>query len=113
MKVGSAKWFAAQTFDRKRVKSTVVESGKTKSNPVVVVTNKGTPESEPCALRGEPLPPQEATRLGLGTVRRYYPCAAGQTRNAANVAGVVCSCKGCGPACPEYRPKENGDEDEQ
>lgn len=112
MKVGSAKWFAAQTFDRKRVKSTVVESGQTKSNPIVVTTNKGTPESEPCALRGEPLPPQEATRLGLGTVRRYYPCAAGRTMNVANVAGVVCSCKGCGPTCSDYRLKENGDEGE-
>ena len=82
-----------------------VHTRPTNTQPVVSVPTK-------CKYRGEAILPQEAVRLGLGTVRRYYPCAAGRTMNVANVAGVVCSCKGCGPTCPDYRLKENGDEGE-
>lgn len=107
-------WSLARVIalSRERGKSIVIKSGKIKSNPIVVTANNGTPESATCDLRGDRIPPDEALRIGLGTVRTYFPCGAGRTLNAANVAGVVCSCKGCGPTCPDYRPKENGDEGE-
>lgn len=55
-----------------------------------------------CEHRSEEIAPSEAVSLGLGTVRKYYRCAAGQTLNRANVIGVVCSCAGCGPTCQRY-----------
>lgn len=117
MKVGSAKWFAAQTFSRARRTTTVVtsrgESTEFIEIPKPSPTNNElgeSPTTAVCALRGDRIPPQEAQRIGLGTVRSYYPCAAGRTLNSANVAGVVCSCAGCGPKCPKFQPGGERDE---
>ena len=64
------------------------------------------PANTPCEHRSERIPPEKASRLGLGTVREYYRCAAGQTLNRAGVVGVVCPCAGCGPSCRRYSPGE-------
>ena len=72
-------------------------------------TPPAVPVPSTCVHRGEAIPPAEALRLGLGTVRVYFPCAVGKTLNAAKVPGYVCGCAGCGPSCDGYSA---GDSDE-
>lgn len=64
-----------------------------------------------CRHLGNVLPPEDAARLGLGTVRQYFPCAVGLTLNVAGIPGYVCGCKGCGPTCPKYLSGGESDEE--
>lgn len=53
---------------------------------------------EPCIFRGKIVPLSERYKLGLGTLKDYYPCAKGFGTN-----GYVCPCRGCGPLCTGYK----------
>ncbi len=58
--------------------------------------------TSPCAHLGRDLGTAEIVQLGLNPSRRWMECEAGQTKNPLNLAGIVCSCTGCGPTCPKY-----------
>lgn len=58
-----------------------------------------------CVHLGEPLSPEQAGRLGLGTVRTWRPCAKGHGE-PGKPAGYVACCRAdsvCGPKCNDFQ----------
>lgn len=60
-------------------------------------------KSLPCIHVGERLTMVEIQAVGLESRRQWHRCAVGLTANRKGVAGVACSCEGCGPKCEGYK----------
>lgn len=56
-----------------------------------------------CVHRGAELSGPERAAAGVGHSRVWYRCGLGLSVGGSP-PGVVCACKGCGPACPSYTP---------
>ena len=63
------------------------------------------PAGPQCVHLGEPLSPEQAGRLSLGTVRAWRPCAKGHGE-PGKPAGYVACCRAdsvCGPKCNDFQ----------
>lgn len=62
----------------------------------------GTPAAETEAARcrhaGDTVSGGKIALLGLDLRRTWWECA----RGMGEIPGIVCTCRGCGPKCPEY-----------
>lgn len=96
-------WHWAHTPKFRRDLERVGEAGR------VFPVAKSAPAPK-CRHLGDELPSREAVELGLGSVRRYFRCAADMPMNSKKLAGYSCKCSGCGPKCAKYETTETGDE---
>ena len=53
---------------------------------------------QPCRHVGERISGPKKALLGLDLRREWVSCGLGR----GDPPGVTCSCKGCGPSCPDY-----------